>query len=73
MKKFKHKILKNPSDKELLKQLNDGWELFTTYQLEVNNIMYGTSYMDGINFLLRKSLNDNCKCEMVAYIKEMDK
>lgn len=73
MKKYKHKILKNPSDKQLLKQLNKGWELITTYQLEVNNIMYGTSYMDGINFLLRKSLNDNCKCEMVAYIKEMDK
>ena len=73
MKKYKHKILKNPSEKELLKQLNNGWELITTYQLEVNNIMYGTSYMDGITFLLRKSLNDNCKCEMVAYIKEMDK
>ena len=73
MKNYKHKILKNPSDKELLKQLNNGWELITTYQLEVNNIMYGTSYMDGINFLLRKSLNYNCKCEMVAYIKEMDK
>ena len=73
MKKYKHKILKNPSDKELLKQLNNGWELITTYQLEVNNIMYGTSYMDGINFLLRKQLSDTCKCEMVAYIKEMDK
>ena len=54
MKKYKHKILKNPSEKELLKQLNNGWELITTYQLEVNNIMYGTSYMDGITFLLRK-------------------
>ena len=73
MKKYKHKILKNPSEKELLEKLNNGWELITTYQLEVNNIMYGTSYMDGINFILRKSLNDNCKCEMVAYIKEMDK
>ena len=73
MKKHKHKILKNPSDKELLKQLNNGWELVTTYQEDVIDIMTNSRYSDGITFLLRKSLNDNCKCEMVAYIKEMDK
>ena len=73
MKKFKHKILKNPSEKELLKQLNNGWELVTIYQEDVVDGMNGARYSDGINFLLRKLLNDNCKCEMVAYIKEMDK
>lgn len=73
MKKFKHKILKTPSEKELLEKLNNGWELVITYQEDVIDGMNGARYSDGINFLLRKSLNDNCKCEMVAYIKEMDK
>lgn len=73
MKKYKHKILKNPSDKELLKKLNNGWELVTTYQEYTITIGMDTIYMDGINFLLRKQLSDTCKCEMVAYIKEMDK
>lgn len=73
MKKFKHKILKNPSDKELLKQLNNGWELVTTYKEYIVDIMNDAHYIGGINFLLRKQLSDTCKCEMVVYIKEMEK
>ena len=73
MKKYKHKILKNPSDKELLKQLNNGWEIISSYRDDYKDIMRGVEHYSGMLFILRKPLNDNCKCEMVAYIKEMDK